>query len=878
MIIKRLKIFNYRDVEVRELEFPETGVVIVQGPNDVGKSSLVEAINLVIDEKSSSKKQSVKSVQPYGSDVGSTVELEIKTGDYHFTITKTFNRTNRTELEIHAPSTQKLTGDEAHNRMTEILEETLDMGLWKALRIDQGHGMSQVGFSEASWLRSSLDGAAGQANSGDVDEPIFLAAEREYGNYYTGTGRSTGVLKQAETDAKVLGTQVENLESDVANLKSDIFASESLEHEFVQRSAALELLKEKSGAENAALELVDKKRIELIRIEGEAETANASLTISQHASDERKKLIKSSDQAKKNRTKLQKESSVGNREGGLTRRRSSLAIKVEKASELREETESARDTYTSDLDHLRNVSELGRMKARQGRIIKATKTAEPAVDWIESHSLDENNVDDIDKAFLQFEVARVAVDSASVTIEMTPVVDLELSVDGTSLSLEAGEPTSHALVKKSTIDIPDQLTIEIIPAKTADVLAQQLADAEESYASKCQAIGVDSLEESRDLLALKQKHESAIALRDRVVNDALNDNDLTRAELEGHIETYSQRVLNYKNIRSSNLDLPEGQEAARSLVEKFEASLDPLVENERDLKDEITEIDADLGSLLESQMAASAKELAAGLDVERLEGSLSEVRSSISDKKLQDDLEEKLAEHTKFAKQIDEINQDLESLNPKRADLLAKNAGKSLDDAAEQLQEIRDHKGILSGRLETYSQRGIAESFELAHSKFEQKTDERSRIERRAKAAELLYDILNEKRSETLQAYIGPLKKAIEEKGSIVFDTSFEVELNEDFSVVERTLGGKTIEVERIGGGAQEQIAIISRLAVGELVATEGGVPMIFDDVLGYSDPTKLERISAVMSAAGDSSQIIVLTCQPERYQQIGSAEVIRLP
>ena len=76
MIIKRLKIFNYRDVEVRELEFPETGVVIVQGPNDVGKSSLVEAINLVIDEKSSSKKQSVKSVQPYGSDVGSTATRE----------------------------------------------------------------------------------------------------------------------------------------------------------------------------------------------------------------------------------------------------------------------------------------------------------------------------------------------------------------------------------------------------------------------------------------------------------------------------------------------------------------------------------------------------------------------------------------------------------------------------------------------------------------------------------------------------------------------------------------------------------------------------------------------------------------------------------
>jgi uncharacterized protein YhaN len=71
---------------------------------------------------------------------------------------------------------------------------------------------------------------------------------------------------------------------------------------------------------------------------------------------------------------------------------------------------------------------------------------------------------------------------------------------------------------------------------------------------------------------------------------------------------------------------------------------------------------------------------------------------------------------------------------------------------------------------------------------------------------------------------------------------------------------------------------MLARLAVGELVSDEGGVPLIFDDVLGYSDPEKLERISAVLAASGENAQIIVLTRQPDRYQHIGSATIRRLP
>ena len=70
---------------------------------------------------------------------------------------------------------------------------------------------------------------------------------------------------------------------------------------------------------------------------------------------------------------------------------------------------------------------------------------------------------------------------------------------------------------------------------------------------------------------------------------------------------------------------------------------------------------------------------------------------------------------------------------------------------------------------------------------------------------------------------------------------------------------------------------MISRLACASIVAADGGAPVIFDDALGWSDPRKLDRMGAVISMAGRSCQIIVLTCTPGRYASVGNATVVQL-
>jgi uncharacterized protein YhaN len=98
-----------------------------------------------------------------------------------------------------------------------------------------------------------------------------------------------------------------------------------------------------------------------------------------------------------------------------------------------------------------------------------------------------------------------------------------------------------------------------------------------------------------------------------------------------------------------------------------------------------------------------------------------------------------------------------------------------------------------------------------------------------------------------------------------------------DLTIAERTLYGRTVPFESLSKGAQEQIGIITRLACAMIVSKDGGVPIIIDDALGYTDSKRLEAMGAVLALAGRECQVIILTCMPDRYRYVGGAKVIRI-
>lgn len=74
--------------------------------------------------------------------------------------------------------------------------------------------------------------------------------------------------------------------------------------------------------------------------------------------------------------------------------------------------------------------------------------------------------------------------------------------------------------------------------------------------------------------------------------------------------------------------------------------------------------------------------------------------------------------------------------------------------------------------------------------------------------------------------------------------------------------------LEELSVGTREQLALLVRLALGELLLErEGEAPcLILDDALVFADEDRFERMKAILAKAAERQQIVVLTCRPRDW------------
>ena len=128
-----------------------------------------------------------------------------------------------------------------------------------------------------------------------------------------------------------------------------------------------------------------------------------------------------------------------------------------------------------------------------------------------------------------------------------------------------------------------------------------------------------------------------------------------------------------------------------------------------------------------------------------------------------------------------------------------------------------------------------------------------------------------------LRPRVEPFRAELQRLGRPVFGPSFEVDVDSNLCIVNRTVDGCTVPYESLSGGAKEQLGILARLAGAALVAKEDAVPILIDDALGFTDPDRLVKMAEVFDTLGERGQVIVLTCTPARYDGVTSAQRIEL-
>jgi DNA repair exonuclease SbcCD ATPase subunit len=873
--ILRLRLRNYRGIVEREITPAGEGVTVVVGPNEIGKSSLAEAIDLLFDELDSTTKRRVRNVQPVDRDAATEIEIDVETGGYAFTYTKRFQRGAATQLEVRRPFVENWTGREAHARAKEILDETIDTDLWRALRVQQGQGLEQASWLGTPALSAALDRAAGAAG-GAQGETLFEAAEAEHARYFTRAGRERRELATAAREAERAQRAEQAAAEALARLEEDVCQAAELralgahlEHADREAERALraeELAFEPIGALREALATAEARRDAALAEEREAVQAlrQRSQLQTAHAAAEADLAQRAEDIESGEPALLGAHAELAHAERALAGARAA----VEAASQ----DDSVR---RADLAYRRAERELALLRERRERLQAARAAVVAARLEIEALPIDEACVREIGDAERAVERAQARVESEGPLVQLTAHTELRASLDGRSVELAEGELLERRVAESLLLSVPGVVDVTVVAGAGVAARVKTLEEARTRWRGLCAECGVDGHAGAVRALAARREAERRLEEHEQLADELRGPEsearlDLRVAEAEEHIRTYLSG-------RARALSLPPDAQRAEARVAEAHGAMQQArraffdAEQRRDALRE-----------RHRQLSDRHRETAVRLELAEqhfrdLDERLARARTDRSDEAAEEELEKRAAKARQLEAAGAEARGQLADAAPQAAELRLEQQRSERERCARELAKAREEAAHVSARLEVRGEAGLYEQLGQAQGERERRESDHAGLARRARAARLLLATLREERERARRGYAEPLERRIEEIGRQVFGESFQVELDEELRVSRRILDGVSLPFDQLSAGAREQIALLVRLAVARLVGREGGAPVILDDALGHSDAERLASIGRTLSRAAADCQILVLTCTPERYRHVEGARVVQL-
>ncbi|MGV0645622.1 AAA family ATPase [Mycolicibacterium sp. XJ879] len=876
MKLHRMVLTNYRGITRREINFPDRGVVVVSGANEIGKSSMIEALDLLLEAKDRSAKKEVKQVKPTHADVGAEITAEISTGPYRFEYRKRFHKRCETALTVFAPHREQLTGDEAHDRVRAILDETVDTGLWQAHRVLQSTSTAAVDLSGCDALSRALDVAAGEAQP-DASQPGATGAEallidrveEEYLRYFTRTGRPTGEwaavtnrLRDAEQELARCAAAVAEVD-DALRRHNEL--TENLGRAAVQRAEAAKRLAAAQQAAEAVAELTRQlKEAELVAAATDA-AHQAAIT----AVTERRRLRADIDERAAAIAELQASvTEAADEHATATEVAQAADVAADEARTALEDARTRVEAARQAVQALADREEAGRLTTRIAKIDAAQRDLERVHTELVDNMLTDELMRAIEAADVAVQRAAGQAELTSARVELTAVADVELRVDGEPVDLQAGSIWSSNLGAPTDIELPGVITARVVPGATATETRAQLVAAQEDLAEALAKAGVDDVatarlrhQRRRELTAERDRlratvdaltgDDTADALRSRLAElgehagadvDGSRDAAQVRAELDAASAAYQRAVSECETHRKV------AEEAAKRLGERTVRAAA--------LREKLTAVEAEI---------AAARER------------LAEQRAAASDDELAVNAETHGEKAQRAAGLVAELGEELTGTAPETVATTLRDATQRADELGTRHDELAETLRELSAQLRVYGTQGRKSQLDDAETEREHAHTEYERVRRRARAAELLRSVITRHRDATRLRYVEPFRAEVERLGRIVFGDTFEVEIDSALRICSRTLSGRTVPYDSLSGGAKEQLGIVARLASAALVAHEDTVPVVIDDALGFTDVDRLAKMGAVFNAVGGDGQVIVLTCNAQRYAGIEGAQHIEL-
>ena len=884
MRLYRILLENYRGVRRSQVVFDPTGVTVVHGPNEIGKSSLIEALDLMLRFPATTSHRDVQAVRPKGRAEDPFTEIEVGAGDYRLLYRKIWRKTNgKTELHILEPAAKQdqLENHEAQAKFEELLAECdVDLELWKLLRVSQDKPLGRESKEEplgqpttfavrpavaaalGTGARRPSDGGAEDGVSTAFSGPqerLFMAVDREYLLYYTPkTGEPTGKYSQVMKELAEANEKA-------GEAKQALVDAQGILAEYGRVNSELKAIEEELNALRGDIDGREQLLAEAKLLEQQLRQLKTRLEVATLVADAANELAQRSAELDDEQTRYEDAKQKYTTAEDAHQQKREAADRLEAVSSL---FADALALAEKDVECLRSKELLARLEDAVAVAEAAQTRIEAADTKLARNSLDKDALTAISDAFSAWDKALSALEANAATVRVERLSDAAVTVNGPGAA-EGSE--AIRLLDTVTVEAPGIVRVVVAPGSGEQARREKERKTRAAYEKACREAGVPDVSAAQ---AMADEHDAAVAQR-----------GIALAELNASLSGVKSHGKDLAAIRQLAVSL---RAMIAAYMERRPATTDTLpksieIAQERQTEAQVAAAEHET-RLKTATNDANATDKALALSRERLralERSLPQLDQAV--KRAQANMERLPAlespEHLEQARsEHEQAEARLAELNLDQLASVQENKRKVQFQLQEDATTLRLRSAELRVLIAECGERGPEEAAERARDHAAQAQHEFDVLWERAEAAKLLRETLTRHRSEQRTRYATPFRELVEKYAAAVFGSAVNLHVGEDLTIASKTIGGVTVPFNSLSTGTREQLALLGRIACAQLVAPgAGGVPLILDDTLGHSDRQRIDQIAAILDrVSGTGTQVIILTHAPKRFR-IGSATRVDL-
>lgn len=881
MKMSRIRIEQFKQfrhpIAIKDLE---PGISLFTGPNEAGKSTIVEAIRSAFFERHRSS--SVDSLRPWGdSSASPTVELEFVIGNKTYKLTKSFLGKKRCELQI---GPQRLDGAAAEDHLAELLgfqfagrgtSAAEHWGIPGLLWIQQGkaHDIKDSVAHATDHLRMALNESLGEIASSGGDEALSTieAARNELLTPSTGTPR--GPYAEATKHESALASAIKDLDTDIGTYrqKVDVLASLRREHAADEIEKPWTVFRQQEQEAAGKLEAIQQVEASLANDRQRASQLDTQINLLRSQLD----------------TFVRQEQEVKLRGAATDSAKQTLTVALKEVKEWKARSVEAIHLYEAARDMLRVARQENTRRELTHQLEDLKLKSEDTAATLAKAETEQTTLLALQTQAVASEI--MVEDLASLRDQYRQIRELQIQRDAAATRLHFALTDGHTiqvgteslsgtgerlLLEATTVILPGLGKLDISPGGTdLAELSREERSLTGSHAALLQRLGLASLDAAE---ARYQTHTQRLA---DVKTCTATLKALAPKGVEALRTEHTAHNARAKELQQTLSQIPPFPEGTAGLpsISEAEAAEEAERTSLEQINNNLNQAQVAAGNA-QTAFEAATRELSTAkalLDVpDRAE------RVSASNQALVD----ARAEQATLATRIEVLAGQVAQAHPEILMQDVERFRKSAEQHEKSFGERRDRLMRLEVELQTAGAQGLEERrAELARD-LEQAHRRAEELRRRANALDHLLILLREKRHALTRRLQAPLQKHLNRYLQLLFpQASLEIDENLRPGPLTRngTNGTESGEFDALSFGAREQMGVISRLAYADLLQGAGRPTLIIlDDALVHTDEERLTQMKRALFDAATRHQILLFTCHPANWRDLGvsarSLEAIR--